>query len=187
MTYHSTTGCYSTGKNTVLEVLYHPYENDCLACRLVQLAGQALGKDFHWIHCSLKISLPHDFGSEYGWDTTIHEFTDSGVISYNELERETEGITRIVLNDDLQGLMYAYSVIERIEQVANSGQRLHWFDAVPVLLGMQPNHMVCTTFIQYVLGLHEQRYLTPSGLEQYLMECTELNNVVNYRQGILWI
>ena len=187
MTYHSTTGCYSTGKNTVLEVLYHPYENDCLACRLVQLAGQALGKDFHWIHCSLKISLPHDFGSEYGWDTTIHEFTDSGVISYNELERETEGITRIVLNDDLQGLMYAYSVIERIEQVANSGQRLHWFDAVPVLLGMQPNNMVCTTFIQYVLGLHEQSYLTPSALEQYLMECTELNDVVNYRQGILWI
>jgi len=177
------TGYYSTGNNTVIEVLYHPYEGDCKACRLIQLAGQALGKDFHWVHCSLKISLPTD----EGLDTTYHEFTDSGVISYNTLERETEAITRIVLNDDLEGLMYAYNIIERVEQVANSGQRLHWLDAVPVLLGMQPNYMVCTTFIQYVLGLHEQRYLTPSALEQYLMECTELNDVVNYRQGILWI
>jgi len=145
--------------------------------------GQALGKDFHWVHCSLKISLPTD----EGWDTTYHEFTDSGVISYNELERETEACTRIVLNDDLQGLMYAYSVLERVEQVANSDQRLHWLDAVPILLGMEPKYMVCTTFIQYVLGLYEQNYMLPATLEQYLMTCKELNNVVNYRQGILWI
>lgn len=163
--------------------MYHPYEGDCLPCRLIQLAGQALGKDFHWVHCSLKISIY----SDEGWDTTYHEFTDSGVISYNELERETEAYTRIVLNDDLQGLMYAYSVIERVEQVANSDQRLHWLDAVPILLGMEPKHMVCTTFIQYVLGLHEQNYMLPATLEQYLMTCSELDNVVNYRQGILWI
>ena len=177
------TGCYSTGNNTIVEVLYHPYEGDCLPCRLIQLAGQALGKDFHWLHCSLKVSLPADDE----WNVTYHEFTDQGVLSYNEPQRETEACTRIVLNDDLEGLMYAYSVIERVEQVANSKQRLHWLDAVPVLLGMQPKHMVCTTFIQYVLGLYEQNYLTPAALEQYLMECTELNDVVNYRQATLWI
>jgi len=177
------TNSFSTGDNTIVEILYHPYEGDCLPCRLIQLAGKVLGKDFHWIHCSLKISLPADDG----WDVTYHEFTDSGVLSYNTSLRETEAVTRLVLNTDLESLMYGYNIIDRIEQIANSDQRLHWFDAVPILLGKEPKHMVCTTFIQYVLGLHEQDYLTPSALEQYLMECTELNDVVNYRQGILWI
>jgi len=83
--------------------------------------------------------------------------------------------------------MYGYNIIDRIEQLANSKQRLHWLDAIPILLDREPKHMVCTTFIQYVLGLQEQNYLLPATLEDYLMTCTELNDVLSYRQAILWI